>query len=83
MKTPTINQLVRLKVQRPAYYSGRNGLPIVLVPAGTVGVVRAVKCASVTREGVKFNCVDVKLLGNIWRVAVTNKEIEPAQEIKR
>ena len=85
-----VGDKVVLKVAQEAYYSGYAGNPIVIVPAGTIGVVGSVKVPFVWRRKGKgnpetFNCVDFKIPGvysgnpvyknDIWRCAVIDKDM--------
>jgi hypothetical protein len=80
-----INDEVITLVDAEPYYSGYAGNPVVTIPKGSIGIVKAVKCPFVRTKGY-FNCVDFvvtdkfqgnpKFKNNVWRCSLTDKEIK-------
>ena len=83
-----VGDKVALKVDHEAYYSGYAGNPVVIGPAGTVGVVGSVNVPFVWRikgHPTTFNCVDFVLPGvysgnpiykhDTWRCGVVDKDL--------
>ena len=79
-----IGQKVQTLVDAIPYYSGYAGNPKVLIPKGSNGIIGAVKCPYVNKQGY-FNCVDFvisdkfhgnpKFKNNVWRCSFNDKEI--------
>ena len=81
----TVDQQVKLLVDKVPYYCGYAGNPKVTIPAGTVGTVGAVDVPYVVRRNKTFTCVDFDLPGvfngnpqfnkTIWRCSCDDNEI--------
>ena len=66
-----VGDAVRARVDMEPYYSGYAGSPKIIIPAGSIGYVKATDVPSVWRERISLVVVDFG--GRVWRCGEQGK----------